>query len=81
MGLICDSMEDTQASMDFLLYLAPNQYVDKAWVVFEALHSLITLGFLFSSPACLAFPLRVIPPLVSAHEPQEESTSSWFLDI
>lgn len=81
MGLICDTMEDKRASIDFLLYLVSDQYVDKAWVIFEALHSLITLGFLFSATAHLALPLRVIPPLVSAHEPLEESTNSWFLYI
>lgn len=81
MGLLCDSMEDTRTSMDFLLYLAPDQYVDRAWVVFQALHSLITLGSLCSTPACLAFPPRVIPPLASPHEPLEEISSSWFLDI
>lgn len=79
MGLICDTMEDTHASMDFLLYLVPDQYVDEAWVVFEALHSLLTLGFLFTTLARLEFPLRVIPPPDIAHDPPEESTSSWFL--
>lgn len=81
MGLICDTMEDIRDYVDFLLYLVPDQYVDKAWVVFEALHSLITLGFLFSTPARLALPLKVIPPPDSTHDPPEERTSSWFLYI
>lgn len=45
MGLICDTLDDTLACMEFHVNWVPAQIMDKALVIFVALHSLLSLSF------------------------------------